>query len=282
MNLQGIGRLRIRKLMLASVMAGAIMSVGGVLQSLAQDADPQYEPPAPSFSIPRLSGEESATHNTEVPSYKFAQHLLASGAKVSKLEQGVLAVNVKGDEFPSAILSLWDDFEAFGKCGGGTAIFCEMNVFDYEAGTIQPHLVPFELAVKRATYESLVAADPTGTRTGGTGSTVSITPLPGGAEATGRSKAPSSQLAQYLVLTAANLSTLEPGVLAAQVEGGNFPNTIFASGEDFEAVGICVKRMMGTGCAMSVFDYEDEVIKRYYVPLELAVKRSTYEGLLTR
>lgn len=280
MNLVDLGSRRIRNLSLALIVAGALVMVGAV-DGRAQVAAVQSQAPGASSSIPRLFGETTATPNAEVPSYKFAQHLLARGAKVSELEQGVLAVNMEGDDFPSALFSQWDEFQAFGKCSKEATIVCEMDVFDFDAETIKRYLVPFDLAVHRATYDTLVGTSSNDDRAG-VEIPASIVALPGSGAATRSRDVPSSGLANYLVHTAATLSPLEPGVLAAQVQGGNFPNLIFASGEDFEAVGICVKRMMGTGCAMSVFDYEDEMIKRYHVSLDLAIKQSTYEGLLTR
>lgn len=91
---------------------------------------------------------------------------------------------------------------------------------------------------------------------------------------------PSSKFAQFMMHSQARVSELEAGVIAGWLPGREFPHTIFAAWDGFEAIGLCTERER-VGCKVDLFDYRAGEIRSYHMPLEAARHRSTYEALLS-
>ena len=91
---------------------------------------------------------------------------------------------------------------------------------------------------------------------------------------------PSSGFAQRMMLSQMRVTELEAGVIATWVPEKDFPHTIFAASDEFEAYGQCTKRET-IGCTMDVFDYAAGEVRSYLMPLRSAKRRETYLGLLS-
>lgn len=92
---------------------------------------------------------------------------------------------------------------------------------------------------------------------------------------------PSSAFAQRVMLSQPRITEIEIGVVATWAPGKDFPHTIFAASDDFEAYGHCSEREV-IGCTMDVFDYSAGQIRTYLMPLSQAKRLDTYGGLLSR
>lgn len=91
--------------------------------------------------------------------------------------------------------------------------------------------------------------------------------------------APSSQLAQIMMLSQATVSLLEPGVLALWSPNKAFPHRIFVAGDGIEAFGLCIERE-SIGCTVGMLNHESKEISTYIMPLAFAERLETFTGLL--
>lgn len=220
-------------------------------------------------AVPR-NGGGPATFDPNIPSYRFAQHVQREPGELVKLDKGI--VGLRGPKYPDVIFATEEAFQAYATCADDVLLMCDVAYFDYADGEIRTYPLPFEAATDRVYLSAL--ADP------GSAESQKTPPIGIATKAVDNTPTPASGFSATLS-RGPKVLEVEPGVMAVYVNGAEFPGSLYASGDGFEALGHCIKgRFAQNGCEVRFFDHRAAVIKPYAIRLSDALKLSTYVDLV--